>query len=553
MLKKLAIFVLVPSLLGVIITACAGPTPFIPTPTPDTTPPVISSVASSSITSSSAVIAWTTNEAADSQVEYGTTTSYGTSTTLNTALITSHTVNLTGLAASTTYHYRVKSKDAVGNLATGTDNVFITQTPTPVVAYKTYGLNFGPYTKTKLVGKIAHESGPYTKDGQNPDLGTQVSEAQIRELIGIIAPYTQWIRTFGCTNDLEVVGKIAHEYGLKIAVGAWLSKDLSANEAEIASLINIGKAGEADLLIVGSEVLLRNDLTEAQLIDYINRVKSAVPGIPVATADTYGELLSHPAVMAAGNVVLPNYYPYWEGVNVTKAVVFIHQKHKEIIAAAGGKQIIVSESGWPSAGDAKGEAVPSPENASFFFLNFVSWAQATDTSYFYFEAFDEPWKIANEGAVGAHWGVWDKNGVMKPGMKDVFDGETMPDNWSDSDIPGGPGTPEINFTYVPPYGSSDYLEGQVWHIKTSEYRVAVYIKVRGGWWTKPYWSSPLTNIHYDGGWVCDIVTGGVDEEATEIAAFLVPAGYNPPSMSGGDTLPSELDTAVAKALVTRTP
>jgi hypothetical protein len=92
----------------------------------DTTPPTISSVASGSITSSGATITWTTNEASDTQVEYGTTTSYGSSTTLNTVKVTSHSATLSGLSASTLYHYRVKSRDAAGNLATSGDFTFTT-------------------------------------------------------------------------------------------------------------------------------------------------------------------------------------------------------------------------------------------------------------------------------------------------------------------------------------------------------------------------------------------------------------------------------------------
>jgi hypothetical protein len=92
----------------------------------DTTAPVISAVSSSSVSSSAATITWTTDEGSDSQVEYGTTTAYGTSTTLNTASVTSHSVGLTGLASMTRYHYRVKSRDASVNLATGSDNTFFT-------------------------------------------------------------------------------------------------------------------------------------------------------------------------------------------------------------------------------------------------------------------------------------------------------------------------------------------------------------------------------------------------------------------------------------------
>jgi hypothetical protein len=92
----------------------------------DTTPPVISSVASSGVGAGGATITWTTNEASDTQVEYGTTSGYGTSTPLNSSAVISHTVTLSGLAANTVYHYRVKSKDAAGNQAASGDLVFTT-------------------------------------------------------------------------------------------------------------------------------------------------------------------------------------------------------------------------------------------------------------------------------------------------------------------------------------------------------------------------------------------------------------------------------------------
>jgi hypothetical protein len=101
----------------------------VPVPPTPTTPPTISSVTSSNITSGGATITWTTNEASDSQVEYGLTTSYGSSTTLSTSMVTSHSVPLSGLSASTTYHYRVKSKNAAGNLGVSSDYSFTTQAP----------------------------------------------------------------------------------------------------------------------------------------------------------------------------------------------------------------------------------------------------------------------------------------------------------------------------------------------------------------------------------------------------------------------------------------
>jgi exo-beta-1,3-glucanase (GH17 family) len=386
--------------------------------------------------------------------------------------------------------------------------------------------------------------GPYTEVGQNPNTGSFITETQIRELLGISKHYTGWARTFSTTGGLEVVGRMAHEMGMKAAIGCWLSGDLNANEEQIAGMITIGQAGEADMLIVGSEVLLRGDLSDAKLIGYIERVRAACPGILVATADVYGELLAHPNVIAACDIIMPNFYPYWEGIKVDYAVYHVHLRYREVVAAAGGKPVIVSESGWPSAGSAIGEAVASSENAALFFLNFVSWAKAEDVDYFYFEAFDEPWKAANEGSQGAHWGIFDTEDVLKPGMERAFAGETIPNNWG-GEILDGPGTPTIEFSYVPSYGSFDDLRGRASHVRALDYRVAVYAKVGGGWWTKPYWDYPLTLITPDGTWACDITTGGSDQNATEIIAFLVSAGYDPPSMSGGDILPQGLyDSAV---------
>ena len=92
----------------------------------DTTPPTISGVSAPLIASSSATITWGTNEASDSQVEYGMTSAYGSSNSVNTAMVTSHSQSLAGLAAGTQYHYRVKSRDAAGNLATSQDFSFTT-------------------------------------------------------------------------------------------------------------------------------------------------------------------------------------------------------------------------------------------------------------------------------------------------------------------------------------------------------------------------------------------------------------------------------------------
>jgi exo-beta-1,3-glucanase (GH17 family) len=411
------------------------------------------------------------------------------------------------------------------------------------IPYKLRGINFSPYIDAD----------------EDPNLGVgQITTDELKERIELIAPYTEWGRTFACDADLKEAGRLAHDMGLKVAVGVWLNPNEVNNQNQLDCLMDVAGEGNVDLAIIGSEVLLRGDLTEAQLISYIDQAKAELGAadvhIPVTTADVYNEFLSHPTLIEAVDVLFVNYYPYWEGVDFDSAVAFLHAWHRQVKAVVGGKLVYVSETGWPSCGDPIDDAVPSVENAARYFLKFVSWARANDVPFFYFEAFDEDWKTAPEGPQGACWGILDQQGTLKVGMEKVFEGMTLADNWSwIEEIPGGPGVPTIEFTYVPDYRSFDNLKGQVWHISPADHQVAVYIKVGGGWWTKPFFQTPLTAIRPDGSWITDITTGGIDEQATEVVAFLVPNEYNPPLMGGGGTLPAELDqNALARADTTRT-
>jgi hypothetical protein len=104
-------------------------------PAPDSTPPNITNVLISGMTETSATISWTTDEAADTKVEYGTTSSYGSTTTLNSSSVTSHSQSISGLSASTLYHYKVLSRDDAGNLATSSGYTFTTTDNTaPVIS-----------------------------------------------------------------------------------------------------------------------------------------------------------------------------------------------------------------------------------------------------------------------------------------------------------------------------------------------------------------------------------------------------------------------------------
>ncbi len=253
---------------------------------------------------------------------------------------------------------------------------------------------------------------PYL-EGQQP--GDQIGEAQIRERLQIMRPHARWIRSFSCTDGHEQTPRIAHELGLKTLVGAWLGTDAKINERELQGVIEVARAGHADIVAVGNEVLLREDMSEDELLACIQRVKDALPGVPVGYVDAYFLFEKHPRITAACDVVMTNCYPFWEGCPRDQALAYMQTMVARTRAAAPGKRVLISETGWPDQGSAFQGSVPSREGAMQYFVDCCRWADEDGIEIFYFAAFDEAWKVGAEGDVGAYWGLWDKDGVLKFG------------------------------------------------------------------------------------------------------------------------------------------
>lgn len=249
------------------------------------------------------------------------------------------------------------------------------------------------------------------EDGQNP--GDQITEAQVKRRIKIIKPHTKWVRSFSCIEGNEFVPRIACNHGLKTMVGAWLSDDLEKNDQEIDALIGLAREGCVDIAAVGNEVLYRNELTEEQLLEYLYKVKEAIPDVPVGYVDAYYEFTVHPKLTEACDVILSNCYPYWEGCDLENSLGHMQQMFGQASHAAQGKKVIITETGWPSHGTNLKGAYPSRENAMKYFINAQAWSAKDNIEMFYFSSFDESWKVGPEGDVGAYWGLWDKDENVK--------------------------------------------------------------------------------------------------------------------------------------------
>lgn len=257
-----------------------------------------------------------------------------------------------------------------------------------------HGLCFSPYVENQKAGDI-------------------LTADQIRRRLEIIAPHTNWVRSFSCTEGNELIPEIAHQKGLKTVVGAWISNDKTRNEKEIETLIKLAKSGLVDIAAVGNEVLHRNEISEQELIAYIKRVKEALPNIQVGYVDAYYQFLDRPNLISSCDLLLVNFYPFWEGANIDYTTSYLQNMMEVTQNVAQRKKIIISETGWPSKGETVDEAIPSEINAMKYFVSSQKWAKNNNIELFHFSSFDESWKAMQEGTVGTAWGIWDKNEKLK--------------------------------------------------------------------------------------------------------------------------------------------
>ena len=267
-----------------------------------------------------------------------------------------------------------------------------------LLAQKMHGISFSAYV-----------------DGQKP--GDELSRDQIERRMRVLASRFSWIRSFSTTQGNDLIPIVAKEHGLKTLVGAWLGKDEDKNRLEMERLIGLAHEGAVDIAAVGNEVLYREDLSEDQLLAFMQEARERLPShTPMGYVDAYYEFEARPKITAACDVLLTNCYPFWEGCAHPYAILYMQDMYRRVQRVAEGRRVIISETGWPSAGGNFYGAESSPQGAYLYFLRAMEWAASEDIEMFYFSSFDESWKVAGdagEGDVGAHWGLWDKDEQFK--------------------------------------------------------------------------------------------------------------------------------------------
>ncbi len=242
----------------------------------------------------------------------------------------------------------------------------------------------------------------------NPSL--MVNPQQIAEDLSELAKVTNCIRTYSIDNGLDKVPELASRAGLKVLLGVWIGRDRAKNALLIDTAISLTKdhPGTVTAIIVGSEVLLRGEMTVSDLRDIIRSVKPRVD-IPVTYADVWEFWLRYREVGADVDFVTVHFLPYWEDVppRAEDAATHVDYVRRQVVAAFPGKDILIGETGWPSHGRMRDGALPSRINQARFMSEILDRARRDNFRVNVFEAYDEPWKRRWEGTVGGYWGLLD--------------------------------------------------------------------------------------------------------------------------------------------------
>jgi exo-beta-1,3-glucanase (GH17 family)/cellulose synthase/poly-beta-1,6-N-acetylglucosamine synthase-like glycosyltransferase len=234
------------------------------------------------------------------------------------------------------------------------------------------------------------------------------SVEEIDSDLSLLAGKTHAVRSYTVDNTLGEIPALARKYGINVALGAWISADPDANEREIKRLIAIAHKQRRNVVrvVVGNEVILRGELSTKQLITYLDKVRAALK-IPVSTAEPWHVWIKHPELVEHVDYLAVHMLPYWEGIDIERAVDHVVDRIHDLQQRFPGKPIVIAEVGWPSNGRTRQAAVASDANEAVFLRRFLERARQEHYIYYVMEAFDQPWKRQTEGAVGAYWGVFD--------------------------------------------------------------------------------------------------------------------------------------------------
>ena len=228
--------------------------------------------------------------------------------------------------------------------------------------------------------------------GQDPTKSVYPTEAEIRADIELLAGQTDRLRTYAVRGTLGEVPHIAHEFGMTVTMGVWLSNIKEDNEREIERAIEIANSERnIALIVVGNESLYRAEVDIDDLITYIERVRSAVK-VQVTTAEPWHIWMKYPDLAKHVDVIAAHILPYWEKIPAGPSIDYVLERAKDLKHQFPKKPLLLAEVGWPSHGRDRGTAEADVADQAIYLRTLLNKLNRAGYQYFVIEAFDQPRK-----------------------------------------------------------------------------------------------------------------------------------------------------------------
>jgi exo-beta-1,3-glucanase (GH17 family) len=277
---------------------------------------------------------------------------------------------------------------------------------------------------------------------QYPDcMHNKPSQDNVTQDVAVLSQLTNKIRLYGtdCNQTQMVIHALETlnlQDEIKIWMGVWQDKNETTNKRQLDQMWDIldeYKADPFEGIIVANEILFREEMTLSNLSTLLQDVRKELDekniNLPVATSDLGDDWTQ--GLADSSDYIMANIHPFFSGTEASEAAAwtmnFWEQKNGPMFKSEDSRNII-SETGWPTAGGKScGEAtscttgaVAGIDELNQFMSDWVCQALENGTNYFWFEAFDEPWKIRfnTDGKEWEdQWGLLDVNRKLKDGVK----------------------------------------------------------------------------------------------------------------------------------------
>ena len=271
-------------------------------------------------------------------------------------------------------------------------------------------------TQTNIISLIQAEETKIESLSYTPYYGYErklLSNEQIQNDIELLLEITKKIRTYS-SFDTKTILEAVDNSMISIDLGIWIGADLDENDLEIKRALELLKKYPDNIenIIVGNEVLLRQEIKAEKLFEYIDFIR-AFTDKQVTTAETWDIWQKIPELTNHVDFITLHILPYWEKVSIDEVDQAIMSRYKKIENLFPDKKMHIGEIGWPSNGYNNMDSVPGLKNQAIAVRSFINLAKQNGWSYNIIEAFDQPWKGYHEGNIGQYWGLFNAKRELK--------------------------------------------------------------------------------------------------------------------------------------------